>query len=98
MVTNSPLEKNKSNGFHPSASAGAAGVGTAAASAPLVWLLDLGDTDPLPLPRLGFAPPGLRRVKRWTRGAVMLMERMVEPPSVARALEMVEEDVEGAVW
>jgi hypothetical protein len=50
----------------------------------------LGDAPPLPLTAatvVGRLAPGLMSVKRCTKG----MERMVEPPSVAAAVETVEE-------
>jgi hypothetical protein len=80
FVTKSPLEKNKSNGFHP------------VATSPV---LPLGVIQPLF--RFGFAP-GLRRVKRCTKGAeqVPLMKRIVDPPPVAHVVEMIEEAA--AVW
>jgi len=76
LATSNALEKNRSSGFQP-------------ASTVL-------SGEPLRLPfliscpfaaALGRLPPGLMRVKRWTKG----IERMVEPPPVAAVVETIEE-------
>jgi len=72
-----PLEKNKSNGFQPAST------------------VRIGDVLLLPLPTscpsavlgvVGRFAPGLMSVKRCTIG----IERIVEPPSVAAAVEITE--------